>query len=107
MENHLACGAVAVEDGAKALGIVAVLGGYLGGDALQFAAEGVVLGGEVIEGGDVALGDDQHMQGGLGVDVFEGQNLVVFVEGFGGYLLGYHLAKEAVAAHRFLQLYIL
>jgi hypothetical protein len=60
---------------------------------------GGVVGAEAGERLDVPPGDDQEVEGGLGVDVLEGEDLIVLVLDIGGCLAGYDAAEYAVGAH--------
>jgi hypothetical protein len=51
------------------------------------------------EGLDVPLGDDQEVERSLGVDVLEGEDLIVLVLDIGGCLAGHDAAERAVGAH--------
>jgi len=83
-----------VEDDAVAVGEV-LLAGDLGGGGEEVAEEGGVGWNSVGERGDVALGDDEDVDGGLGVDVGEGEGEVVLVEAGDGDGGGGDLAEEA------------
>jgi hypothetical protein len=52
------------------------------------------------ESGDVALGDDQHMRGGLRIDVFKREHVRVFVNFLGGNLAPDNPAEKAIAGVR-------
>jgi len=54
--------------------------GDFGGGGEEVAEEGCVVGGGFGQRGEVLFGDDEDVGGGLGVDVGEGEDLVVFVE---------------------------
>ena len=56
---------------------------YFPGRKEQFSDEFAVLRLQVIHGCDMLLGNDQRMQGCLGIDVPEGQNVVRFVDDIG------------------------
>jgi hypothetical protein len=88
-----------VEDDAVAASVLAnaevLLAGDLGGGGEEVAEEGGVGWNSVGERGDVALGDDEDVDGGLGVDVGEGEGEVVLVEAGDGDGGGGDLAEEA------------
>src|SRR5688572_12226826 len=58
-----------------------------------------VLSGEPRDGLDVPLGDDEEMDGRLGIDVLEGEHLVVFVLDVRRRLARHDTAEDAVRAH--------
>ena len=56
------------------------------------------------QGGDGVFGDDQDVDGRLGIDVSEGEGEVVFVDDVGGNLAPDDFAKEGVThGERFLK----
>lgn len=65
-------------------------------DKKQVAEERLVVFGGMSERGDVLPRDDQHMRGGLGIDVEEGITLVVLVDGGRRNGAGGDAAKKAV-----------
>jgi len=73
----------AVGDQTVAIGESRLLGDL--GDGLKDMGDhGAVLWGHAVEGGDVGLRDYEDVNGGLGIDVAEGQNGVVLVDLGGG-----------------------
>jgi len=80
----------------SALGHAQSAGDLLGHQ--QDVADGrFVLRGEIVERGDVLLGDDQDVLRGAGVDVLEGQADVVLEDDVGRDLPGHNLAEDAIA----------
>ena len=55
---------------------------------------------DVIECGDVLLGDDEHVMWRLRVDIVEGENEVVVVDDVGGNLTPDYFAEEAIVFQR-------
>jgi hypothetical protein len=72
-----------------------IRGNFLDGQQ-QMAQQAFIPIGDVIRIGDVFLGDDQDVNGCSGVDIMEGQDLVVFIHDLCGYLAGYDLTKYAI-----------
>ena len=97
--DGLAAVGAGVDDEAVALGEV-LLAGDFGGGLQELAEERGVGGFAVGHGGDVVFGDDEDVSGGLGVDVREGEGLVVFVEAGYGDGAGGDFAEEAVHRDR-------
>jgi len=93
--DGLAAIVAGVDDQAVAVG-EGVGAGEIGGDGGEMAEEGSVVRGGVGERGEVLLGDDEDVSGGLRVDVGEGEGEVVLVEAGGGDGAGDDLAEEAV-----------
>lgn len=60
----------------------------MGNGLKDMGDHGAVLGGHTVEGGDVSLGDHEDVNGGLGIDVAEGQNGVILVDLGGGNVAG-------------------
>jgi hypothetical protein len=58
-----------------------------------------IFGLSLLEADNVLLGNDEHMRGRLRADVFEGEDLVVFIHLLGRDLARNNLAKEAVWIH--------
>lgn len=74
----------------------ALLHGDLRGGGDKLTQHGGVLGERVSGGGEVCLGDDEDVLGGLRVDVREREDGVVLVEAIDGDGAGCDLAEEAV-----------
>ena len=67
------------------------------GDRLQHCRHGgKVLLTHLLNGGNMGLGDHQHVNGGVGVDIVEGVDVFVLVHLLGGDLPCYDLTKQAV-----------
>ena len=62
----------------------------------DFCNGGAVIRCDFVHGGDVCLGNHQHMNGGFGVDVTEGQHGVVLVHLGGRDLSGNNFTENAV-----------
>ena len=77
--DGLAAIGAGVDDDAVAVGEILPAGDF-GGGGEEVAEEGCVVGSGMGQGGDVTLGDDEDVDGGLGVDVREGEGVVVLVE---------------------------
>jgi hypothetical protein len=90
-----------VEDGAVSLLDVA-LAGDVGGGKVAAADDFCVGGLGLFESGKMFFGDDQDVSGGLRVDVFEGEDVVVVVDFFGGNFAAEDAAEEAVGIGHFL-----
>src|SRR5437016_3888146 len=76
MEDGLSGAGADVEDGAVSLLNVALAGDLGGGEVA--AADNFCVGGfSFFQSGKMLLGNDEHVGGGLRVDVFEGENVVV------------------------------
>ena len=67
--------------------------GELGNDREDVRSDGVVVLGDLSHGGEVGLGNDQEVGGGLGVDVVEGQADGVLLELVGGNIPGGDFAE--------------
>ncbi len=84
-----------VEDGAVSPLDVA-LAGDVGGGEVATADDFGVGGLGLFQSGKVFLGDDENVRGGLRVDVFEGEDVVVLVNFLGGDFTAEDAAEEAV-----------
>jgi len=91
VEDGLPGAGADVEDGAVSLLDVA-LARYLGGGQVATADDLGVAGLSLFQSGKMLLGNNEHVRGRLGIDVFEGEHMVVFV-----HLLGGNLAAEDAA----------
>lgn len=96
MVNGLAALGAGVDRAAVSSGGDAFLLGELGGDQEQVAQELFVPGFGGLQSLQVLLGDDQDMGGGLGVDVSEGQALLILEDDIGGDLPADDLAKNGL-----------
>jgi len=83
-----------VDDEAVALGEV-LLASDLACRVEEVAEGGFVVLRGVGVGGQVVFGDDEDVGGGLGIDVREGEGLLVFVDAGGGDFAGDDFAEEA------------
>jgi len=90
----LAAVGAGVDDEAVAVGEI-LLAGDLAGCVEEVAEGGCVVLRGVGVGGQVVFGDDEDVGGGLGVDVREGEGLLVFVDAGGGDFAGDDFAEEA------------
>ena len=100
VEDGLAGAGADVEDGAVAVFDVA-LAGDVGGGEVAAAYQFGVFGLGFFESGEVFFGDDQDVGRGLRVDVFEGEDVFVFVNLFGWNFTAEDAAEEAVGVgHR-------
>lgn len=97
MEDGLAGLCPIVEDQAEI--VKAVLGRDGGGGAHHLADESFVGDGYRGRTFDMPFGDDQEMDRGLGGNIPEGEDLIVFVKYFCWDLPGSNLAKETVTTH--------
>jgi hypothetical protein len=95
MEDGLAGAGADVEDGAVSVFDVA-LAGDLGGGEMAAADDFGVFCLGFFESGEMSFGDDEDVRGGLRVDVFEGEDVGVLVDFFGGDFAGDDAAEEAV-----------
>lgn len=94
VEDRLAGAGADVEDGAVALLDVALAGDVGGGEVA--AADDFGVGGlGFFQSGKMFLGNDEDVCGGLWVDVFEGEDVVVLVNFLGGNFAADHAAEEA------------
>jgi hypothetical protein len=91
--DRLATQVVAVHHDAKAFLATLLVGQALGGEENVAGERLVVLFVQVVEGGDMLLGDNQKMHWRLGRNVVEGNNLIVFVYLLRRDLPGHDLAK--------------
>jgi len=95
VEDGLASAGADVEDGAVSLLDIA-LTGDVGGGEVAAADEFGVGGLGLFQSGKMFFGDDENVGGGLRVDVFEGEDVVVFVDFPGGNFTGEDAAEEAI-----------
>jgi hypothetical protein len=98
VENGLAGAGAIVEDGAIA-GEKVTLRGEFRGDKLQFAEKGGIALVRFVERGEMFARTDQDVCGGLRADVFEGEDVVIFVDELRGDLFCADFAEEAVGVH--------
>jgi hypothetical protein len=84
-----------VDHDAIAVGESLLFGDSFDGEQ-EVSHEGVVLGFGIGEFGDRLLGDDEDVDGGLGVEVAEGEGEVVFVDDIGGDFFANDFAENCV-----------
>ena len=92
--DGLAAVGAGVDDETVAFGEVLGAGDFAGGVEELAEDAGVVLRGVGVRG-EVVLGDDEDVRRGLGVDVREGEGVLVFVEAGDGDFAGDDFAEEA------------
>ena len=92
--DGLAAVGAGVDDQAVTVGEVLGAGDFAGGVEELAEDGGIVLCGVGMRG-EVVLGDDEDVRGGLGVDVREGEGVLVFVEAGDGDFAGDDFAEEA------------
>ncbi len=101
VEDRLAGAGTDIEDGTVSVLEVA-LAGDLGGCQMAAADDVGVGGGSLFQSGEVALGNDEHVRRRLGVDVFEGEDVVILVNLLSGDFVAQDAAEEAVGiGHEF------
>ena len=92
--DGLAAVGTGVDDEAVAVGEVLGAGDFTSGVEKSAEDGGIVLCGVGVRG-EVVLGDDEDVRGGLRVDVREGEGVLVFVEAGDGDFAGDDFAEEA------------
>src|SRR4249920_2839343 len=95
VEDRLSGVGVGVEDGAEAPLSKSFFARDFSGPSHHLADDRIVLDLEVQERGDVALGHDEDVRGGLRVDVVEREDAVVLVDNRSRDLAVDYLAEEA------------
>jgi hypothetical protein len=93
--HRLAAVVVAVDDEAEAALGKSLLPGNLAGDKGNMPHEGGVFLGEIDNGGNVAAGDDQVVEGGLGGNIFYDDDGFVMVDDIPRMLFGDDAAEYA------------
>jgi hypothetical protein len=68
----------------------------VGGGEVTAADEFGVGGFGLFQSGKMFFGDDEYVGGGLGIDVFEGEDVVVLVNFLGGNFAAEDAAEEAI-----------
>src|SRR5215831_4908548 len=96
MENGLSRVRAYVVHRAKSV-LQLALPGDLGGDQMGVADNLSIRLGQVIDTGNVSFGDNQDVRGRAGLDVFKGEDLLIFVNFLRRYGAGDDLAEEAVS----------
>jgi len=105
VEDRLSRARADVENGAVSLLDVA-LAGDLGGGEVAAADDFCVGGLGFFQSSKMLLGNDQHVRGRFGADVFEGEDMVVFVNFLGGNFAADDAAEKAVGiSHSLLSFY--
>ena len=83
MEDALSAMFTGIDYGAVAVFEIEFLGDM--GDHLEeVSGEAGVFGGEIIEGDEWFFGYEEDVDGGLGIDIMEGEAELVFVDDIGG-----------------------
>lgn len=95
VEDGLPGAGADVEDGAVSLLDVA-LAGDPRGDEMAAADQFGVAGLSFFQSRKMFLGNDEHVRGRLGIDVFEGEHVLVFVHFLGRNLAANDAAEQAV-----------
>jgi hypothetical protein len=95
MENRLASSRADIEHRTVAA-FDCPLAGNLGCHQMTATDHLSVLRTSFLETSDVFFGDNQHMRGSLGMDVFEGKRMLVFIDFLGGELTCDDAAKQTV-----------
>jgi len=107
VEDGLSGAGADVEDGAVSVLDVALAGNVGSGEVA--AADDFCVGGlRLFQSGKMFFGDDEDVSWGLRVDVFEGEDMVVLVNFFGGNFAAEDAAEEAVGGsvrHDLISLY--
>jgi hypothetical protein len=99
MGNCLTAVGASVDDDAVAAGDETVITSNLHGSHEKTLKQGRVLGGHSSEVGEMALGDNQQVDWGLGIDVAKYKDdLILMYEG-SGHRSGGHAAEEASGVH--------
>jgi len=97
MKDGLSGAGADVEDGAVSLLDVA-LAGDLGGGEVAAADDFGVGSLGFFQSSKMFLGNDEHVRGSLGVDVFEGEDVVVLVNFLRGNFATEDAAEEAIGS---------
>ena len=103
VEDGLSGAGANVEDGAVSLLDVA-LAGDLGGGEMAAADQFGVGGFGLFQSREMSFGNDEHVRGCLRVDVFKGEDVIVFVNLLGGNFSTNDAAEEAAGScigHKF------
>jgi len=100
VEDGLSGAGADVEHGAVSVLDIA-LAGDLGGGEVTSADNFGVGGLGFFESGEMFFGNDEDVSGSLRVDVFEGEDVVVFVDFFRGDFAAEDAAEEAVGIDHF------
>jgi hypothetical protein len=105
VKDRLSGAGADVEDGAVSLLDVALAGDLRGGEVTAADDFGIgVIG--FFQSSEMFLGDDEDVRGRFGADVFEGEDMVVFVNFLGGNLAADDAAEKAVGiSHGLLSFY--
>jgi len=95
VEDGLSGAGANIENGAIALFDVA-LASDLSGGKMATADDFGVVGFGFLQSSEMFFGDDEHVRGSLRINVFEGEDVVVFVDFFRGDFSAQDAAEEAV-----------
>src|SRR5260370_34642829 len=99
VKDRLARSAAAVQHRAVAFEELA-FSRKLGGDQLQFAKDGLILGCRVGQRFEMFAWTNQDVRGRLRADVLKGEKIRIFVDNLGWNLLRCDFAEQTVGAHR-------
>jgi hypothetical protein len=100
MENGLTSSTPVVEDGAIA-GMKIPLRSEFSSNELEFAEQPLIFRGSVMKSSKVFARANQNVGGRLRADIFERENLLVFVNEFRRNFLGTDFAKKTMGVHHF------
>jgi len=99
MENCLPCVRAYVVHRAESLLQLALFGDFCG-DQMGIPDNLCLRLGQVIDTGNVFLGDNKDVRRRAGFDVFKGEDLLIFVNFLRRYGAGNNLAEEAICHNR-------
>ena len=97
MENHLPSMLPRVDDQAVASLINALLLDNLASEAKQVTHQRLILGGQIVDRGNVFIGDNQDVGGRHRVDIAEGGGLLVRVDDLSWRLASNNATKDAIS----------
>jgi hypothetical protein len=95
VEDGLSGSRADVEDGAVSV-LDFALPGDFGGGKVAAADDFCVFCSGFLQSGEMFLGDDENVCGGLRIDIFEGENVIVFVNFLGRNLAADDAAEKAI-----------
>ncbi len=98
VKDRLSGGSPIIEDQTIPFGQTKLRGELCSG-AQHFADKLFIVGLNEGRADEMFFGDDQKMDWRLGVDIMEGEAMIVFIDRFYRYLTGNHLAEKAMFTH--------